>query len=397
MNYKNKKKIALVLSGGGIKAAAFHLGACLALQHKGFVFMGGPKGHVTHQENTDKTFYIKSYVGSSAGAFVASILSAGYSVESLINAFQIGIGGRDLLKKGDPEYLKPLSYRNIFSLNQSGLLNFLPNSFVNHSLITGGLEVLLKKGFKWNGLFSTKGLESYLRKDALIVNDFSNLDVDLFITATQLNHTRKVIFGNFKNANKTGTTKYINYASISQAVACSAALPVFFSPYGLKRPDGKEIHYYDGEIRDTLSTHVAVDHGADLVISSYSIQPYHYTEAIGSLHKFGLPVLLNQALYQVIEQKISKHIQDTENHKNLYNNVKKLLDSTTLDTGLKSKVLDEIVLKTHHRVGVDYLYIHPRPQDHQMFFVDHFSLNSKILEKIIRIGFKSALRSLREA
>ena len=43
MNIHKKKKIALVLSGGGIKAAAYHIGVCLALKEKGFVFAGGPK------------------------------------------------------------------------------------------------------------------------------------------------------------------------------------------------------------------------------------------------------------------------------------------------------------------------------------------------------------------
>ena len=43
MNIHKKKKIALVLSGGGIKAAAYHIGVCLALKEKGFEFSGGSK------------------------------------------------------------------------------------------------------------------------------------------------------------------------------------------------------------------------------------------------------------------------------------------------------------------------------------------------------------------
>ena len=41
MKLSQKKKIALVLSGGGVKAAAFHIGVCLALKEKGFRFAGG--------------------------------------------------------------------------------------------------------------------------------------------------------------------------------------------------------------------------------------------------------------------------------------------------------------------------------------------------------------------
>src|SRR3989344_1816914 len=101
MDIQNKKKIALVLSGGGIKAAAYHIGVCLALKEKGFVFSGGSKEWVQQkypnqpqeaigQSSSKPT--IRLYVGSSAGAFVASVLASGKSLESLITAFQVGFG-----------------------------------------------------------------------------------------------------------------------------------------------------------------------------------------------------------------------------------------------------------------------------------------------------------------
>src|SRR5690606_13459383 len=90
MLIRDKKKIGLVLSGGGIKAAAFHIGVCLALKEKGFKFVGGSKELVRQSFPEDAPLAIRTYVGSSAGAFVSSILAAGYDVESLINAFQLG-------------------------------------------------------------------------------------------------------------------------------------------------------------------------------------------------------------------------------------------------------------------------------------------------------------------
>ena len=101
MNIQKKKKIALVLSGGGIKAAAYHIGVCLALKEKGFAFSGGPKEWVqqkypTKVDESNSSVQskptIKLYVGSSAGAFVASVLASGKSLESLITAFQVGFG-----------------------------------------------------------------------------------------------------------------------------------------------------------------------------------------------------------------------------------------------------------------------------------------------------------------
>ena len=52
---------------------------------------------------------------------------------------------------------------------------------------------------------------------------------------------------------------------------------------------GTPIYYIDGEIRDTLSTHVAIDAGADLVIASHTHQPYHFQKEIGSLTEHGFP------------------------------------------------------------------------------------------------------------
>lgn len=396
MRIRDKKKVALVLSGGGIKAAAFHIGVCLALKEKGFKFAGGTKEMVRQRFPDDDPMTIRLYVGSSAGAFVATILAAGYSVESLINAFQLGSGDSPSYDKRDLDYLKPLSYRSIFTLNKSGLLSLIPETILKRSLVTGGIEAMLKNGLKLNGLFSTRGIEKYLRQDALIDNEFSRLGVDLFIIGTQLNHTRKAIFGNFPSSYKTATTKYINYASISEAVACSTSLPPVYAPYGIPNEKGKEIFYYDGEIRDTLSTHVAADYGADLVISSYSIQPYHYTDEMGSLHKYGLPVILNQALYQVVQQKIAKHIQYKSDIRSIYNAVDGYCKNTNISEEHRDKLLEIIRNRVNYKPEIDYLYIHPRPENYEMFFVDHFSLNPSILARIVRTGFKAAINTLRQ-
>jgi hypothetical protein len=61
----------------------------------------------------------------------------------------------------------------------------------------------------------------------------------------------------------------------------------------------------------------------------------------------------------------------------------------------KEKLLEIIRDRTNYRPEVDYIYISPRPQNYEMFFVDHFSLNPEILARIVRIGFKSAINTLR--
>lgn len=396
LHIQKKKKIGLVLSGGGIKAAAFHIGVCLALREKGFKFAGGSKDSVRKNFPEDDPMTIRLYVGSSAGAFVSSILSAGYSLESLVNAFEVGSGHAPYFDDKDSlGQLRPIGYRDIFGFNGKSILKSLPLGLLRKSIMGGGLESLIKERFKINGLFTTKGLEKYLREYALSHNQFSQLGVELFVIGTQLNHTRKIIFGDFPEKFKSKTFADVHYAKISEAVAASMSLPPVFAPYGLINDENKEIFFFDGEIRDTLSTHVAADHGADLVIASYSVQPYHYSEQIGSLHNFGIPVILNQALYQVIQQKIDRQIRYTNDIKTIYQTVDTYFKANNLPEEHREKLLESLSDRVNYKPAVDYVYIHPSERDTDMFFADHFSLNPKILEKIVRTGFKAAISSLR--
>lgn len=400
MKLSDKKKIALVLSGGGVKAAAFHIGVCLALKEKGFRFAGGTKEEVAARY-TDDTLTFRTYVGSSAGSVISTFLAAGFSLSSIIHAFETGSNELSEALQTGPNYdqdLRPLSYRDIFSLNAKDMLQVIP-SFMRsrgESLVSGGLEVFIKNGFKLNGLFTTKGLERYFREEVWPMNTFQSLGVDLNIVSTQLNESRKVIFGTRDEMSRDKTILYANYGTVSDAVAASAALPPVFSPYPIKNKNGDSIYFFDGEIRDTLSTHVAADHGCDLVIASYSIQPYHFSEAMGSLHQYGIPVILNQALYQVIEKKIESYVTSRKSIAAIYKAVDGYLKQTDLAPEHREKLLSIIVERSNYNPDTDYIYIHPDPHDHNMFFADHFSLNPARLKTIVWAGFKSALNALRK-
>ncbi|MES3036820.1 MAG: patatin-like phospholipase family protein [Bdellovibrionota bacterium] len=396
MDIQKKKKIGLVLSGGGIKAAAYHIGVCLALKEKGFVFAGGPKSWVAHEYPEDRDKVIRLYVGSSAGSFVASVLAAGYDVESLINAFQVGSGNRPKFDAKNIKSMKPISYRHIFALNGKGFFSLSPTVLLRKHLVRGGMEAFVKNGFKMNGLFSTKGLENYLRRYVFLENDFASLGPELYVTATQLNHSRKALFGPFRESSKTSKIKFINYARISEAVACSIALPPVFAPYGVENEEGKEIFYYDGEIRDTLSAHVAVDQGCDLIISSYSTQPYHFTPEMGSLHKYGIPMIINQALYQVIQQKVDRYKDANSGIRQIYKSIDTFCRDKKMPESDREAILTIIKKQLNFRPEADFIYIHPRAQNYEMFFMDHFSLNPTILEKIVGFGFKSGLTTLKQ-
>ena len=404
MKLSEKKKPSLVLSGGGIKAAAFHIGVCLALQEKGFNFAGGSPEHVAKNFNEDAMTF-RLYVGSSAGSVISTFLAAGYSIDSIINAFTQGAGlpsitryGQSQNREKEPSLLKPITYRDIFAVNLKAghPSRLLANIFRKKPVMRGGIEVLLKRGFKVNGIFSMSNLERYMRENVCPENKFSSLGVQLYIVATQLNHSRKVIFGNFDETTKDERIKYAAYAKISEAVAASASLPPVFSPYGIHNHKGREVFFFDGEIRDTLSTHVAADHGSDLVIASYSIHPYHFQKDVGSLHEYGIPAIINQALYQVVQQKIDTHIRHQREVRAMIKAVDGYLKQTEIAAEHREKLLEILNDRTHNHPHVEYIYIHPSPNDYEMFFADHFSLNPKILASIVHSGFKSAMRTLRK-
>lgn len=395
-----KKKIALVLSGGGVKAAAFHIGVCLALREKGFKFAGGTSSG-DRIDFVGKPLTFNLYVGSSAGSVLATFLASGHSIDSIIEAFTRGAGLETLTRSKDQDddraRLKPITYRDIFALNigAASMLRLVPRMFRKRLNVSGGLESLFKELFKINGVFSTRNLEHYLRKHVYPENDFTKLAAELYIVATQLNHSRKAVFGPYPETSKTKEIKYCNYAKVSEAVAASAALPPFFAPYGIRNEKGKEIFYFDGEIRDTLSTHVAADQGADLVIASYSIQPYHFNSEMGSLNDYGMPLIFNQALYQVVQQKIEAHIRHQQNVSGMIKSVQGYMREQGLGENHIEKLTDILTSKTGFNPAVDYIYIHPTPHDYEFFFYDHFSLNPKVLTGIVRTGFKSAMNTLR--
>ncbi|MBX3020450.1 MAG: patatin-like phospholipase family protein [Bdellovibrionales bacterium] len=397
MKLSDKKRIALVLSGGGVKAAAFHIGVCLALREKGFKFGGGnsAKDRLLF-EGKSLTFNV--YVGSSAGSVVAAFLAAGHSIDAIIDAFTRGTGLDALTKvKSEDTYLKPIGYRDIFALNigAASAARLLPSIFRKRLNVSGGFESLFKEAFKINGVFTTRNLERYMRTNVFPENDFHSLGAELYIVATQLNHSRKAVFGPYETTSKTREIKRAGYAKVSEAVAASAALPPFFAPYGIRNMKGKEIYYFDGEIRDTLSTHIAAEQGADLVIASYSIQPYHYTPEMGSLHEYGMPLIFNQALYQVVQKKIESHIKHQHDVRAMIRSVQGYMREAGIAEEHVQKLVDILVQRTHFNPHVDYIYIHPQPHDFEFFFYDHFSLNAKVLTGIVRTGFKSAMNTLR--
>ena len=395
-----KKKIALVCSGGATKAGAFHLGVALALKEQGFRFYGG-LAPTSGPARPPGPMEISTYVGSSAGSMISSYLAAGYSLENIFNSFL----GRAPTQPEDakPRVLERLTYSKMFKIRPELAREQLGEIFQVKKLMKGVLAGDLDAFFqlRWlkaTGLFSTSGLEQYLREEVLPSNRFQDYLADLFVVATQLNHSRKVVFGKYSYQPPPHdlTCQYNNDVPISQACAASTALPFVFAPYPITGADGKQIWYIDGELRDTLSSHVAIDAGADLVIASHTHQPYHFHRAIGSLTDHGLPAILIQSIYLIIEQKINHHIHNKQIQRNAINAVNRFCKDSGIDPEKRARIIEILENELHHRLDVDTIYIHPSPSDAKTFFAEHFSLSSQRLTEIVRSGFKATIDTLRK-
>lgn len=391
-------KTGLVCSGGAVKAAAFHIGVCLALRDKGFSFVGGraesptpinalpwpPPNYQPHQ--------IATYVGSSAGALLVSMLASGVAVETVINSFA---AETEFKIPGTFPEIPRISYRDMLAPNWPNV-GGLWKSFQVSSVFAKTWESMVLRNLRIPGVFTTSGFAKYLKKNILPTDRFHELKPDLFIVGTQLDHSRKIIFGRYGTERTYDPySQYVSNAPISDAVAASMSLPPIFAPYLIHHDGGKSRYYIDGEIRETMSTHIAKENGCDLLICSYTHQPYHYKDEIGSLYHYGVAAVVIQALYQAIEQKVYGAKRAHENKVAALATVREFFR----EKKYPEEDLQELSRRLQERIdfkeNLNYIYIHPEPKDREMFFGDHFTLNPNTLQNVVTIGYKRAMAELR--
>ncbi len=392
-------KTGLICSGGATKAAAFHIGVCLALRDKGFSFVGGKADPITpvnampYPAPKYHPHQIATYVGSSAGALISTMLAAGIGIESIINSFT---ENSEFRIPGNFREIPKVSYRDMLSVNwpkPKGILKNLKRTPV----LASTWESLILRNLRVPGLFTTQGLANYLRENILPTDFFHELKPDLYIVGTQLDHSRKIIFGRFGTEKTVDQySQYASNANISDAVAASMSLPPIYAPYKINHGEGKSRYYIDGEIRETLSTHVGKENGCDLLLVSYTHQPYHFKEEIGSLNQYGIPAIVIQALYQAIEQKVYGAKKAHQNKMIAMDTVKEFFQKKKYPMEDLQELHKILADKIDFNAKLNYIYIHPEAKDRDMFFGDHFTLNSKVLQNVVTIGYKRAMAELRK-
>ena len=330
-------RTALVLGGGGITGAAYHLGVLNAM-------------NAMSDSATVNDFDI--YVGTSAGAVVGACLANGITPEELIRA-QLGKGETDIPEIGPDEILMP-ERRGILKSAVRWPLSVLGalRRYAAHPFSTSVIDGFgaLAEGLP-PGLYTTDGTERWIRElfsRPGRSNRFHETQRELLITATDLDSASRVVFGRSSTTN----------VSISEAAAASTAIPLLYSP---RRVQGRI--YMDGGLRSTTNIDVAIAHGAKLVVCVNPLVPYVHNP--GDL----LPTATGLAARDISEKGFP-HIA-----------------AQTFRIMAAAQVEKEIELITHAHPDVDIILIEPRRDDEHLFVFNLMDYASR--ERVARHAFES--------
>jgi predicted acylesterase/phospholipase RssA len=245
---RRSSKTALVLGGGGFTGGVYEIGALRAID-------------LLAVNRTVNEFDV--YVGTSAGSFVASLLANGVTPEEMMrvlnSALPSPISDIRLSTLLRPNYRGFAAKSLTFPLRVAGLARELVANLRESSVMD--LATGLANGLP-SGIYTGEGIEAYVEEvlsDPDRTNDFRLLERELYLTATDLDTTERVVLGEGEWAD----------VPISRAVAASGALPVVYQPVEIA---GREL--IDGGIRSTTNVDIAVERGAKFIIVINPLVPY---------------------------------------------------------------------------------------------------------------------------
>ena len=330
-------RVALVLGGGGITGAAYHLGVLNAM-------------NAISEGQSANDFDL--YVGTSSGAVVSACLANGITPQNLI-----------LANLGHERATIPrIRSEDIMTLDRRGLVKSLVRWPVS---VLGALRTYAFHPFRGRLLdgigalaeglpqafYTTDGTERYMRNlfDAPgRSNRFGETHGKLLITATDLDTAQRVVFGEEPTSD----------VDISEAAAASTAIPLMYAP---REINGRQ--YLDGGLRSTTNIEVAIADGAKLVICINPLVPYVHDARSLLPSATGLPA-------RHLAQKGFPHIA-----------------AQSFRIMAQAQVEKELELIGHAHPDVDIILIEPRHDDEHLFVFNLMDYSSR--ERIARHAFET--------
>jgi NTE family protein len=338
---KRPSKTALVLGGGGFTGGVYEIGALRALD-------------LLAVNSTVNSFDV--YVGTSAGSFVATMLANGVTPDEMMQV----INKRVESELDDLDLDKVLKF-NYFGFMQKAAMLPLRSLELMRRLVQMGdfsaidIGVGLAEALP-TGLYSGGGIADYVEQalaDSGGINDFRQLDKELYLTATDLDTCERLVFGE----------EGWDDVPISKAIECSTALPIVYKPVDLK---GRQL--VDGGIRSTTNVDIAVEKGAKFIIVVNPLVPYVndfeqtiptvFGTRVRRVSDMGLPAIANQTFRLIAHAR-----------------------------------LHEAVARWQEKYpGVDIILVEPEPNDELMFGTPIMDYSRRL--KIARHGFESVTATL---
>ncbi|TVQ80094.1 MAG: patatin-like phospholipase family protein [Bradymonadales bacterium] len=335
-----KRKYGIHLLGGGVTGAFFHFGVLAALDD--------------HLSKRSTEFDV--FVGSSAGSLVSTSLAVGLRPQQIVEAMMKDDQSVFHIERED-------IYRFSFLDWGAELIKFFWTLF--YIIFVKVQDPKEAPSFFWglkdslpSGLFAPRYYEAWIKEffeSKSLPTFFSQLEKELYIPATDVDSTKRVVFG----------SEHWRHIPFYKAISASSAIPIFFKPVQIE-----DRYYMDGGLGKLAHLDLQSSSNVKLVIMINPMVP------VNNDHE-------NVRIKTVFEER--GRIKD----KGL---------TYVFDQAMRTELFTRVHTALHHMgyrdPDMDILLIEPDQDDSTMFLFNPMDFESR--RQIVEYGYELTRRKLRE-